>query len=73
MHSDVFVVIQDNNFGIDGCTHENSDGTYTIFINARLCTQRQYEVYQHEMYHINNMDFEKHIINEIEYKAHKGA
>ena len=32
---------------------------YTIFINARLCSQMQQAAYEHEIEHIKNNDFER--------------
>ena len=49
---------------------QNADGTYTIFINSRLSTASQLKAYQHAMKHIQDGDFEKSNVQEIEYKAH---
>lgn len=49
---------------------ENSDGSYTIFINARLTYTRQLEAYQHAMKHINECDFQKTDVQTIEAIAH---
>ena len=38
---------------------KNSDGSYTIFINARLSHERQIEAYAHALRHIQENDFEK--------------
>lgn len=48
----------------------NADGSYTIFLNARLNHEQQISAYEHALEHINNCDFEKHDVQEIEYAAH---
>lgn len=49
----------------------NSDGSYTIFLNARLSHERQLEAYTHALRHIQGNDFEKENADQIEVKAHK--
>lgn len=49
-----------------GHCNPNPDGSYSIFINARLCFEAQQEVYLHEMEHINGNDFEKDNVTDIE-------
>lgn len=44
----------------------NEDGSYSIFINARLNWERQMLAYQHAITHIMNGDFEKTDADEIE-------
>jgi len=48
----------------------NSDGSYTIFINARLDSESQYKEYMHELHHIEGGDYERHDVQEIEADAH---
>lgn len=48
----------------------NEDGTYSIFINANLTHENQLIAYEHAMRHIQNRDFEKKDVQEIEYTAH---
>lgn len=48
----------------------NKDGSYTVFINARLSYDKQREAYAHAMRHIKNNDFDKTNADEIEYDAH---
>ena len=38
---------------------ENEDGSYTIFLNARLTQERRAEAYEHAMRHIMNDDFKE--------------
>lgn len=48
------------------------DGYYTIVINSILARQQQLKVYEHELSHIKNNDFEKDSPADlIEYEAHK--
>lgn len=49
---------------------ENPDGTYTIFLNARMSYERQLEAYQHALEHIQNNDFQKLDVQQIEAIAH---
>ena len=49
----------------------NSDGSYTIFLNARLSHERQLEAYAHALSHIQGNDFEKDNADMIELSAHK--
>ena len=44
----------------------NEDGSYSIFINARLNHERQMLAYQHAVAHIMDGDFEKADADEIE-------
>lgn len=48
----------------------NDDGSYTILINARLSYDGQLKAYEHAIKHINNNDFEKDSVQEIEFVAH---
>lgn len=48
----------------------NEDGSYTIFINARLNRKQQIKSYYHAMKHIVGEDFEKENVQEIEVLAH---
>ena len=48
----------------------NSDGSYTIFLNARLSHERQMEAYAHALRHIQNRDFSRDDADAIEKEAH---
>ena len=50
---------------------QNEDGGYTILINSRLSSRGQMDAYRHAMRHIENRDFEKHDVQEIEADAHR--
>lgn len=67
---EINVVIRDNPFGVRGSVHKNEDGSYTIFINAHLNTEQQHEVYEHEVRHILNGDFDKYNCDKVECAAH---
>ena len=49
---------------------ENEDGSYTIFVNARLSQDGRMRAYQHAMKHIQGNDFQKDDIQQIEASAH---
>lgn len=49
---------------------KNSDDSYTIFINARLSRESQLKSYYHALRHINEDDFCKNNVQDIELKAH---
>lgn len=68
---DVFTHLMNMPDGIWGHANPNPDGSYTIFINAKLNCEMQYKVYLHELKHIKNGDFEKRDVDVIEYYAHK--
>lgn len=46
-------------------------GGYTIYIGTHLSDQGRIRAYNHAMHHINNLDFEKADVQEIEYEAHR--
>lgn len=48
---------------------ENADGSFTIFINAKMSFERQQEAYQHAMRHIEGNDFEKTDVQKIEHQV----
>jgi len=45
---------------------KNSDDSYTIFIDNRLCKEAQNEAFLHAIKHILDNDFEKVDVNQIE-------
>lgn len=58
----------------DTCIREsvvkNNDDSYTIFINAKLSREKQLEVYNHAMEHIDHCDFDKSNADKIELESH---
>ena len=65
------VILLENANGVPGSVWHNSDDSYTIFIDAKLSTEKQHKVFLHEMQHIKENDFEKSNVQEIEMRAHK--
>lgn len=63
----IIIVIKDMPSGLKGCVSSNADGSYTIFINARLNLEQQQEVYLHELRHILNDDFCKFDVDTVEF------
>lgn len=49
----------------------NEDTSYTILINSRLSHESQMRAYYHAIRHLQNSDFEKSDVQEIEYDAHQ--
>lgn len=56
--------------GVSGSVCHNSDDSYTIFIDSKLTIEKQREIFQHELNHIINNDFEKDNVQQIESIAH---
>lgn len=52
------------------CITPNDDGSYTIFIDARLPLEGQKKRLLHALKHILGNDFEKYDVDEIERHAH---
>ena len=52
---------------------ENTDGSYTIFIESSLSKEAQQEAFKHAMKHILGNDFEKDDVGRIENQAHNVA
>lgn len=55
------IILLDLPVTVGGLTIYNDDDSFTIFINARLNHETQFKTCDHEMAHINNLDFEKMI------------
>ena len=68
---EVFVKIIDMNTGIREQVVKNHDGSFTVFINARYATEAQKAAYIHAIGHIENDDFEKDDVQQIEAEAHR--
>lgn len=49
---------------------ENEDGSYTVLINSKLSDVGREEALKHAIKHIENHDFEKNNVQEIEFDAH---
>jgi hypothetical protein len=48
-----------------------ADGNYTIYINDRLDHEHRQQAYRHALRHIEQNDFEKENVQEIEEEAHR--
>lgn len=65
------VILLDDANGVPGSVWHNTDDSYTIFIDAKLCADHQQKIFKHEMKHICGNDFEKADVQEIEAEAHE--
>ena len=71
MTLDVNVVLADLPSRISAYTVANPDLSYTVVLNSRLNHERQMESYAHEMFHIENGDYDrKGSVDLIECYAH---
>lgn len=50
---------------------KNADDSYTIFLNSKLSHEEHIKSYLHAVKHINEKDFDKEDVQEIEKNAHK--
>lgn len=67
------VYLVDLPHGIRGFTRKNEDGSYSIMINARLSSEMQIEVYDHEIRHIDSGDYDSvKKVDKLEYDRHIG-
>ena len=70
---DVNVILLEEALGVPGSVWHNTDGSYTIFIDSKLCKEKQQQVFLHELRHILGNDFEKANVNVIEYITHQNT
>lgn len=72
MTPDVNVSIIDMPVSIPAFVKANSDGSYSIVLNARHTRERRLQSYEHELKHIQNGDYDKKCNADIiEFYAHK--
>lgn len=64
------VILSDDSGDVPGSVWHNVDDSYTIFINPNLSYERQKEVFEHELRHITENDFEKFDVQHIEAFSH---
>ena len=59
LNDDYNINVQILDFGnsVPAVVSINDDGSFSIFLNARLSYERRLEAYWHEMRHIQNQDF----------------
>lgn len=55
---------------VKGQTVKNEDGSYSIFLNARMAQNQIEKTYLHEIEHIKMEDFEKECVQRIEAYTH---
>ena len=65
------IVVMNLEYGIHEQVIKNNDGTYTILLNARDSHETRIASYSHALRHINNRDFEKYDVQQIEADCHK--
>ena len=66
---DIFVYIVDMPVNEAVCPCEPFG--YSVYINARLSSEGRERAYRHALKHIENRDFERDDVQDIEAKAHK--
>jgi len=67
----VYVRMMDMDTCVHGLVRHTPTDDYVIIINSRLSDKAQREAFRHEMWHIQNHDFEKPDVQQIEYEAHQ--
>ena len=67
---DIYCKVIDMPVGLRANVVENDDGSYTIFVNAKLSDEMQKEKYKHEINHIVRNDFYNSNASQIEFDAH---
>ena len=70
MRSDIYIYMVSLPTGINEAVTPCADG-YTIYLSDKLSAEKRMEAYEHAMKHINNLDFEKYDVQEIEAEAHR--
>ena len=67
----VNVIMSDNMpYGMPEHIIDNQDGSYTVFLNAKLNYETQREGFQHAVDHVMRKDYEKEDVQQIEMSAH---
>lgn len=59
-------VIDFPSYTLGGVVTPNDDGTYSVYINARLDKKHQRRAFVHELRHIQRNDFDDKPIDEVE-------
>lgn len=67
----VFTYLVDLPDGLNEIVAPCADGNFTVYIDARLDNVQRQKAYQHAIRHIQNDDFSKTDVQEIEYEAHR--
>ena len=73
MLENIFVHYLDMPTSVKSNVTHNEDGSYSIFINARLSQNQQANAYMHELEHILKDDFNRRheTADRLEYYAHR--
>lgn len=70
MTDDIYVYPADLPIGVKEIVAPGVDG-YTVYVNTRYTRETQTGVYCHAVGHIEDDDFEKEDVQEIETRAHR--
>lgn len=57
--------------GIPEQINQNSDGSYTVFLNARYSYERWVHSMDHAFNHVREEDWQKHNVQHIESERHR--
>lgn len=57
--------------GFHGFVSHNEDDTYSIFLDPNDSSERILKTLMHEIDHIDNADFQKECVQDIEQEAHE--
>lgn len=66
----IMLVLIPLNSDVKECVVPNPDDTFTIFLNENISDECRLKAYQHALRHIENDDFGKEDVQEIEREAH---
>jgi len=55
--ADYYIRLIDLPYSIGGFITPNDDGTYNVYLNARLSAEKNLDTFFHEVEHIENDDF----------------
>lgn len=69
--NDVFIYLIDMPTTVDEVVLPSGPCDFTVYLNARLTRKAQQEAFRHALWHIQNNDFERHGVGEIEAIAHE--
>ena len=64
------IMSNDMPYGMPEHIIDNQDGSYTVFLNARLNYETQREGFRHAIDHVMNKDYDKEDVQQIEMSAH---
>ena len=67
---EVYVYLVDLPSGVNEMVTPCGDGNYTVYLSAKLSSIGQQRAYEHALHHIQNHDFQKADVQQIESEAH---